>query len=224
MAIPPNFVKVQITAGLQDGEIMVHGLFIKEVAPFDSGNLQLLADGVRDRWVDFLSLPNTGFGAVAARLSSSTVYQKVTAYKIGPLGTAEDIAEAAFLPGTAVGSQSGANPTELAMCVTMLTGAPGRSNRGRLYLGGFGPNTITSTGRVNVTAAQEIANSMARFLRAVRDIATMTGQQDTWEPQVVSRTRTTARKITSVSIGDVWDVQRRRRNKLVETRFAANVG
>jgi len=41
---------------------------------------------------------------------------------------------------------------------------------------------------------------------------------------VVSGTRTTARKITTVSIGDVWDVQRRRRNKLVETRFLADVG
>ncbi len=223
MAIPPDFVRASLTASLQGGEQMVHGLFIKNVgAPIGGSNLQTLADGLRDRWNDFLYLANPGFGVVAARLSNTTKYQKVTVYKIDPLlQKASDLAEAAFADGA--GTQPSTNPTELALCATLLTGAPGRSARGRMYLGGFGANTITNDGRVNVTAAQEISNSLARFLRSVRDIAVGAGEPDQWEPQIVSGTRTTARKITQVSIGDVWDVQRRRRNKLVETRFQAAV-
>ncbi len=224
MGIPANFCKVQIAASLIGGEQMVHSVFVKDVQNLATPDLQALATGVRDKWSNFLNTPVPGLGFVRDRLHTGTVYNKVTAYRLnGVNGTATDIKEAGFVSNNA-GTRDAGNPTELAMCCTLLTGQPGRSSRGRMYLGGFASSqTLLADGRINAFAAEEIAKALARFFREVRDIGAVPGAQDLWEPQVVSQKNTTARKITEVSVGNVWDVQRRRRNKLVEVRTAALV-
>ncbi len=223
MPIPGNMVRCQINATIEGGEQMVHTFFVKDVSPPSEGGLQELADGLVSKWGRFLSEPVPGLGATAGLFHNATKFNKVTVYRINPAtGRAEDLAEAAFPAGTG-GSGATALPSEVAVCATLLTGAPGRSARGRMYLGGFASNTLIATGRVNLSQCEQLAKALARFFREVRDIDVITGQADKWEPQVVSLKNTSARKITSVSIGDVFDVQRRRRNKLIETRQSALV-
>lgn len=203
---------------------MVHSFFVKNVAVVGAGDLQLLATGVRDKWMDYLNSPIASLGTIAPLYSNSTQFLKVAAYKIDPLTSrASDVAEASFAPSSG-GTTASNVPTELAICATILTGAPGRSSRGRLYLGGFSQLPLLATGRINASQADMLAQGLARFFRAIRTIQVSAGQQDAWEPQVVSQVRTSARKITAVSVGDVWDVQRRRGNKLVEARTTTQVG
>lgn len=224
MPVAPDLFRVALSANIQDGEAMVHSLWIKNVAPIGTGGLQGLADGLVLKWREFLQVPISG-GAVGDSLCQRTVYRKASVYQVSPVtGRAVDIAESNFLP-TDQGTSLQAAPTELAICVSLKTGKPGRRNNGRLYLGGLQPGLIGPTnGRLTATPQLVIAASMARFLRGVRMIGVSTGQQDIWEPHIHSTKFGVSSKITTVSVGDVFDVQRRRRNKLSEARVSSAVG
>lgn len=226
MPYPPKIVRVAIQASLQDGEQMVHTFHVKDVTPGTEPRapLQELATGVRDKWVAGLAqVYNTR--TWLSYMSASTRYDTVRCYDIDPAtGRAKDLAEAAFTTGN-VGTSAGTWPTEVALCATLGTGFPGRTRRGRLYLGGLG-NTLalTATGRVSPEAATTAASFLAGFFRQVRAIGVGTGEQDEWEPHVASLTTGKSDKITTVSVGNVFDVQRRRRNKISEARTLVNVG
>lgn len=226
MAYPEKIVRVSILASLQDGEQMVHTFHVKNVQPnpLEQPVLQQLATGVRDAWVAKMA---TTYGTKnwAACLSPQTRYQRVTAYDIdATTGRARDLAESPFTTGN-VGTGAGTWPTEVALAATLQTGFPGRTRRGRLYLGGLGnTQALTATGRVEPGTANAAAGFLAAFFRAVRDIDAGALEQDNWEPHIVSLTTGQSKKITTVAVGDVFDVQRRRRNKISETRVSAAVG
>lgn len=226
MPYPARMVRVAIVGTLADNESMVHTFHVKDVSPAGSEtpSLQALADGLRDKWASGLVLA-APTATMATQLASTTRYTRVTAYRIDEsTGRASDLAEASFAANVG-GTSSSVLPTELALCATTSTGKPGRSRRGRLYFGGFGHNAlVTSTGRAAPACTLTAATFLSRFFRDVRNIDVGTGQQDKWEPQVVSVTQGTAGKITAVQVGDVLDVQRRRRNKIQEARTSVTVG
>lgn len=229
---PGDFVRCSINASLPGGESMTHTFWVKEVlnelpgaGRYDDAAYDRLAAGVRDKWTTFLTSPAPPVTyPFAYFLSTETIYSTVSVYKIEDDGKASYAATAAF-GTTAKGSQNGALPTEVALCASIHTTNPGKSGRGRMFLGGFtgaAGYALGSQGRTTTDVRLAATYGLARFFRQVRDIEE-SQMQDLWEPQVVSLTKGIARKIERVSVGDVFDVQRSRRASLIEARVSAGV-
>lgn len=219
MPTPADIVRVAINAVLPGGEQLVHTFHVKDVRNPGSlvgADLDVLAQQVAYKWQDFLGREGQGGVPISGHMSNGLRYKTVNTYKIGADGKAEAQGEGTFSANQG-GSSTSALPTEVALCCTTRTGSPGRSNRGRLYLGGLANEALAADGKVRVGLNSGIAIALAQFFRDVRDIDVSTGQQDKWEPHVASFTHGTSRKITAVAVGDVFDVQRRRRTGLVES-------
>lgn len=220
MPYPSRLTRCNINASLTGGEIMVHTVWLqRDLTVPGATSLQTLADRVRDSW----TVAMNGGGAVAqgvrVHLAASTVYQNVTAYSVDAAGRATNQAVSSFtgVTGTSTGS---ALPPQCALVVSLLTGRPGRSGRGRLYLGGLSAGNLTTTGRLDPQTRGQILASMAQFYVQVRST---NNADDSDRPVVVSPTRTEAYKIKAVGIGDVYDTMRSRRNRLTEARIQAVV-
>ncbi len=134
-------------------------------------------------------------------------------------GRAKQQAEAAFPVGVK-GTGTSALPGQIALCVTLLTGAPGRSNRGRLFLGGMSTAMSGPNGTVSGTPQAAVVEAVGKFYVALRD---QPFGNDDVRPVVVSPTTGTSRKITAVQIGNVLDTMRSRRNARGEVRLGAVV-
>ncbi len=216
MPYPAGLVRANINANLGSGEIMVNTVWIRgdQAAGFDMLPLQGIADRVRDAWRGFIELGQGGALAQGAAFSTNTQWTKVSAYRVNALGKATEQAEALF-PATTKGSQNTALPPQTALVVTTLTARPGRSGRGRFYLGGLSTAGLTAGGRHSVNSANAIALAMAQFYVAIRDQPNV---GDAYRPVVVSPTPGDSFKIKSVAVGDVYDTMRSRRNKLVEAK------
>jgi hypothetical protein len=117
---------------------------------------------------------------------------------------------ATSLPGT---SASQMLPHEVALVVSTRGAAANRKDRGRFYL----PPPITT----DVTAGLVTGSVVTRFANAAA-ILINSLQGAAFTPVILHRDFTDT-AITEVSVGNVWDVQRRRRNKLIEVRDIVGV-
>jgi hypothetical protein len=185
-----------------------------------SYNLQDHANQIRDAWTLALSTIY-GTDTMASCLADTTDYRDVILYDIDPVtGRTSTAAQATFAPNTG-GIDNAHLPSEVALAVTLNTGIPGRRNRGRVFLGGLSTSLVDqTTGRCKSARAATIAQAVAKFLQASRD---QTGDIDAFRAVVYSRVGQVTSPITRVTVGDVMDVQRRRRASLVEVRQGANV-
>jgi hypothetical protein len=78
----------------------------------------------------------------------------------------------------------------------------------------------TTDGRVPIALRDRYARNIAGFYGAVRNNP---GGGDDFRPVVVSPKLGTARKITAITVGDLYDTMRSRRNRLVEARVRFTV-
>lgn len=216
MAYPSGLYRFNITASTIGGEQIVHTVWMRRdgTGALDPTGLQSLADRVRDRWTETVNGGSGMPAGLAAHLYTATEYQKVSAYSVDSAGRATAQAESSFATGVK-GTATAALPAQCALVTTLLTAQPGRSGRGRLYLGGLGVSLLTASGRADFTKVGAIADAMGGFYTRLRND---TLQNDTFRPVVVSPTKTASYKITSVAVGDVIDTMRSRRNGLVENK------
>lgn len=220
MPYAPNLYRSNVIATVA-GEMVINTVWcqLDQGTNNESAAAQIICERIRDEWAAMI-LGGTGLPtALAATFMLGTQWTAVNTYAVNSAGKATAQAESVF-PATVKGSSGNSMPPQVALVGTLLTGAPGRSQRGRIYLGGVGSAGITATGRVSTATRDAAALGLAGFYRRVRHVA---GAPDAFRPVVVSPTLGTARKITHVQVGDVYDTQRRRRNKLVEARFRATV-
>jgi hypothetical protein len=176
--------------------------------------LQACANRVRDHWHAFIDSGINGSVPQHSTFATTTVWQKVTAYKVDTAGKAVAQREAAF-SAAIKGSQASALPPQCAIVVTTLTNTPGRRGRGRFFLGGLAASFVTSEGRLTTGKRDQLATAMGQFYTGLRDTP---NQGDLLRPVVVSPTAGDSHKITRVQVGDVYDTMRSRRNKLVEQK------
>lgn len=115
------------------------------------------------------------------------------------------------LPGTNAGD---CLPFQCAPVVSFRTAVATRAGRGRIYAPSLGVDQ--QAGGTLISSAQT-----ALLNGAVAMFAALTGGGFTGS--LYSYTTHAETSITSVDVGNVIDTQRRRRNKLVETRVSANV-
>lgn len=114
---------------------------------------------------------------------------------------------AQVIPGVAAGS---AMPGDVSLVVSLRTALATRRGRGRFYLPQPAASQVLATGRVLTDFITDLISSLTAAWTAYN-----TGVD---RPVVYSRTGRTIQNITSFNIGDLYDTQRRRQNKLVEAR------
>jgi hypothetical protein len=114
---------------------------------------------------------------------------------------------AQVIAGVAAGN---ALPADCSLVVSLRTDLATRSGRGRFYL----PQPAASNLTVDGGVAADLINDLMASLTAAW-AAYNTGVD---RPVIYSPTFRVSRNITSFNIGDRWDTQRRRENKVKEIR------
>lgn len=105
-------------------------------------------------------------------------------------------------------------PPQCAMGVSLRTNRPTRAGRGRFYL----PSPVTTTvidQRLDSAAQNDVLHGAVAMLRHMAGLS--------WTPIIFHRGGQDPDEIVSVDVSDVFDTQRRRRNKLVPTRVTLNL-
>lgn len=98
-------------------------------------------------------------------------------------------------------------PPQIAVVASLRTGARGPRGRGRMYLPLSGK--VGSSGKIGSADRTTYANATATFIANIRS----TGPR----PAVVNPGPLTYSDVTTVQLGDMFDVQRRRREGIQET-------
>lgn len=114
----------------------------------------------------------------------------------------DQAADAVALPGTSAAVML---PYQCAAGVTWLSAVASRSGRGRIYLPPLAANAL-DIGRIEEAAVTIIKNAAGNLL------STLTTA--TIQPVIFNRTTHATTPITAARVGDVFDTQRRRRDKL----------
>jgi len=220
MPYPSRLVRCNINA-TTPGEIVTNTVWIRfdTLAQINQDQLQLVVDRVRNSWATAVSDGFGTGGGLGPIFSNAMQWRTVTGYLVDSAGRSQGQAEATFAPATK-GAEAFTLPPQTALVVTLLTGAPGRSARGRIFLGGLAQGVGTTDGRVPIALRDRYARNIAGFYGAVRNNP---GGGDDFRPVVVSPKLGTARKITAITVGDLYDTMRSRRNRLVEARVRFTV-
>lgn len=112
-----------------------------------------------------------------------------------------------------VGTTVKSAPPELAVAVTMRTPILGRRGRGRVYVPAIGLDQINPDGTVLPTGASRFAAGVSQFVEAVRDV-----MGTDYLYRVVTTSAASDKYVLpqTVSVGDLFDVQRRRQAQVDE--------
>jgi hypothetical protein len=190
---------VRFTGALPGGETWNTGVHLAGGGDVDEV-IALGVDMSDELWGATVADPIRVFYPSGITLSS------VVAYELSPVtGKATSRREATT---THVGASLAVPlPQEVAVCCTLRTITPGPGGRGRMYLPGPVVDEVTALGRLEGTTRDAFADAVAAAL----GVAVAGGH-----PPVLFTPSTPDREIVSVDVGDVFDAQRRRRDKLVE--------
>lgn len=115
------------------------------------------------------------------------------------------------------GSGSVSSPPQIAIVATLRTGIAGRRNRGRVYVPGSAGTD--SNGNATTATIQGVSLSIANFLSLA---ATRPLNGGTLRPVVRSATGGYYTPISAVTVDNVLDTQRRRRENIIATITASN--
>lgn len=134
----------------------------------------------------------------------------------------EAVGEAAVTPPRA-GSGTATKPYQTSVVTSLRTEYPGGRNRGRLYWPGLAVAIGSSDLRMNPAICTNIAQAAWDYLQAL-SAALQLSTGFTTQPAVASSTGKTLQQVRYVEVGDILDVQRRRRDKAVESRYRIPAG
>lgn len=113
-------------------------------------------------------------------------------------------------------------PSQVAIVATLHTAAQrGLANKGRIYLPPLSASTLSAGGRLMDSARDEIAIATGTLLTNLSNWPGVDATADPGRVCVMSKVREGAtRQVTGVSVGDRFDIQRRRANAFTENRSA----
>ena len=130
-----------------------------------------------------------------------------------------------ILPTPYAGSGAPSKPAQSAMVLSLRTNTPGASGRGRLFLPAINVPLDTTTLRLSTVTTGALLPNVVSYLRGVQDAMRDAGDFFPWTSLnlcVVSRSTGQRPLVNRIQIGDVIDVQRRRRDEIRETYIASN--
>lgn len=154
------------------------------------------------------SRAGTFWAAINGYYNNQVAYRGTSAY-LQPLnGNALEVIHTPITPNVGA-SGSAMLPQEVSPVVSTQAAGAGPSQRGRMYLPPPTLNQITSSGRLTTTFQGGIADAMKAFLDP---LAGPILRSCVW-----SRKNASNSPIVGIRVGDVFDVQRRRRNDTIES-------
>lgn len=152
-------------------------------------------------------------------LSSEGTIDSVSAYYYDPgPGPAVAVGESSVVP--ILGGGTPTNPPQISVVFSLLTGLAGRSFRGRNYWPAIGAPMSLTTLRIQPQFPPTYATAWADTLEAIAAAGSPTSE---FNACVYSPTRNALTTVSQVSVGDVFDTQRSRRDDMVEVRSSALV-
>ena len=219
--MPHNVIR--ILGASPDGEVwsvnpryVVKGVLGGTAAVEDAEAMETICAGIaalNDGYV----LPTVMRQALSSSLSITGIRMEAISDEGFLIGAAEHTLETPV-----AGSTAPIRPLNVAWCVTLNHGAQyGRSGRGRLFWPALGSvPTLSTSVRVNASQRVTFLTALTGWLEAVAGIVRDdSGMGATGARQVVwSRTRGTLTEVDNLSLGDILDSQRRRRDALREQR------
>lgn len=138
-------------------------------------------------------------------ITSATEIDPLTGKNLGQVQTGE----------TLVGTDaSGPLPPQCCIVVSLRTALFNQAGRGRFYLPAFGVDVLAA-GRLPTTARSQVATAAQKMIQSLNGAG--------YTVCVYHRKTKTHDNVTTVNVGDVYDTQRRRRDKLVESRLSLAV-
>jgi hypothetical protein len=148
-----------------------------------------------------------GHGIVEAIPTTVTATLARTA-QLDPLtGKQVDAAESSLaLAGSAV---AGLLPYQDTIVASLFTDTATRAGRGRMYLPVFATSAVNA-GRLTAAFRAQVATAVQHFVQNLNTAG--------YQVVIYHRTPKTFTPVTKGYVGDVFDTQRRRRDKLVEVR------
>lgn len=197
MPIPSGFSRYVWSGTLASGEIFQTGFWA-------SGSFadEATADAAATTEASNIATDMASYWS--SHQASSCALNKITIYSYPTGGPTASIIGQATVSGV-VGTQStGIMPDQVCTVATLLTGAAGRRNRGRMYI----PLTsavLDSSAQVPVVTTDALALALATHF----------ARFDTSPPGVVvlSQIAGTARRVNSVVVDSRVDIQRRRADR-----------
>lgn len=133
-------------------------------------------------------------------------------------------AEATWADGN-VGSLPAVHPPQTSLVLSLRSTVPGARGRGRLYWPALAATLSGSTLRLSSPTTQTVATAAATYLdgiaTALKTSLSPSPSLIDYDLCVVSPTTGTKTRIVRVEVGDVLDIQRRRRDRLVENYSSA---
>lgn len=159
---------------------------------------------------------------IALRQAASSV-APITSVRVERRNDAGELLGAAEGAYTAGWSTGGAptKPPQTAIVLSLRTDVPGGSGRGRLYWPALGTTLSTTTVRLTTPAPSDLATAAVQLLDGIE-----TDLKEAFHPSpslidfrlcVVSHTKGARYDINRIEVGDILDIQRRRRDKMIET-------
>ncbi len=202
--------RVRILGGMPGGEVW-------SINPAFGGTAPALVDNFEDllTWATSIAALNSNqlFPTVLRQLLSNAL--TITGVRTEYFNAAGDLTAAAeyLYPSPVTGSTEPTLPYQSAMVVSLLTGRPGRSYRGRLYLPLIATSLVSTTLRIPGSIVTAALADVAGFLQDVQEAIPVGYSANLC---VVSQTLDTTTAVSSLRIGNIIDSQNRRRDALVE--------
>lgn len=164
-----------------------------------------LALAARNFWNSIKANASTDHALTAIRINAVQADGKVV-----------NGANMAYLQTPIAGQATGSSqlPPQIAVVMSLRTGARGAGGRGRMYLPLTGSG-LNDRGRIGSVPATTLVASGKAFLEALHVAGPL--------PVVANEKANTYSAITGVQIGNIFDTQRRRRNSLTEVYTAGDL-
>lgn len=203
-----QLMRISILGALPSGEEWtvnpVYRLGTGLDVPVSQENMQAIVTAINAR-----AVPT----AVTQLWSTTTTVTGVRAEARMADGTLQSLAEGSKATPT-IGAGTGTHPFQTAIVSSLRSSATGARGRGRLYWPATGIALTTGTLRVSAAAVSSYLSGVKTYLSGIEtDIEASVGGASL---AVWSRVGSTLSAVHTIQMGDVCDVQRRRRDQLVE--------
>jgi hypothetical protein len=199
--LPSGVMRANIVGTTGSGETLVHTVHMRRAFTgfLVAADMATLAGQVQAAW-------SGAFTPRASLFYTGLVYTRCDVYDLGTDGRAV-IGGTAAIANTVKGSAGSTVPRNVACVASLQTGFPGRSARGRLYLGALSTTAVANEGGFTVSAIGDYAALVKAFLEGLNGI-TLGGAAV--RAVVASPTKASTTPITAVRVNTVPDTQRRR--------------
>lgn len=210
MATVGTYNRAILSGGLPGGEVWSTSVAFADITGSASvGETDFTElSGWAQTWVDAIEL-NTTWDVLDLLSSSATILN----LRIEARDAAGTLLQAGEAITNIIGEGSAACPFQTSVVSSLLTGRPGRSYRGRMYWPAIGAIVDPTTLRLDDPSSGGVATGVVQYL-AQGETAYAGGLE--LKPVVVGAAADAVTEVTSVSVGDILDTQRRRRDRVAE--------